>query len=53
MKILWYEDLTTNFEEEVRGLSKFTGYELSDENMKVNLKMLLNQSSVNFYDRNL
>ena len=35
MKIIWYEDLTTNFDEEVRGLSEFTGYKLSEENMTV------------------
>ena len=39
MKIIWYEDLTTNFEEEVRGLSEFTGYKLSEENMTVKTRM--------------
>ena len=35
LKIVWYEDLTTNFERQVKELAEFTGYEMTDENMKV------------------
>ena len=35
MKVIWYEDLVANFDEEVKGLSEFTGFELSDDQMAV------------------
>ena len=35
MKVIWYEDLVANFDEEVKGLSEFTGFKLSDDNMAV------------------
>ena len=35
LKIVWYEDLTTNFERQVKELAEFTGYKMTDENMKV------------------
>ena len=35
LKIVWYEDLTTNFERQVKELAEFTGYKMTDENLKV------------------
>ena len=35
MKVIWYEDLVANFDEEVKGLSEFTGFKLSDDQMAV------------------
>ena len=36
LKIVWYEDLSTNFENEVESLSDFTGYKMTEETIKVN-----------------
>ena len=35
MKVIWYEDLVANFDEEVKGLSEFTGFKISDDQMAV------------------
>ena len=35
LKIVWYEDLTTNFEREVEALAEFTGYKMSEGKMEV------------------
>ena len=36
MKIVWYEDLSTNFEKEIESLSEFTGYKMTEDSIKVN-----------------
>ena len=35
MKLVWYEELNTCFEDQVNDLSNFLGYTMTDENMKV------------------
>ena len=35
LKIVWYEDLTTNFEREVEALAEFTRYQMSEGKMEV------------------
>ena len=42
--LLWYEDMLINFEEKVNEISKFTGFDLSPEQMKVR-----NLTDSNFY----
>ena len=47
MKLVWYEDLNTCFEDQVNDLSNFLGYTMTDENMKV--RQQLAEASHHFY----
>jgi hypothetical protein len=35
LKVVWYEDLIADFEAEVKGISEFTGFSVSEDQMKV------------------
>ena len=40
MKLVWYEDLNTCFEDQVNDLSNFLGYTMMDDNMKVRQQLV-------------